>query len=240
MADIITARVFRYDPSVDAEPSFASFEVPYEDNQGDGFMTALQVLHYINEYIEPIGYDFCCRSGLCGRCSMLVDGTPGIACRIGLTPGEHTFEPLPGFEVIRDLVVNKDRAYKKILAVDPQTKTVDPIVELAPIDHDLYWNTLERINMCRECYSCYAACPVIQGGGWSTYAGPAAMMVLAMHDLDTRDQSDRIGQAAFEGLFDCIQCGSCTQVCPSYIPITELIGQMQQKAEERGLKPSDK
>jgi len=239
MADVISAKILRYDPSVDEAPAYVTYEVPFEDNQGDGFMTALQVLHYINENCDAIGYDFCCRSGLCGRCSVLVDGKAGLACWTPLAPGEHTFEPLPGFPVIRDLVVDRERAYSRIISVDPETKTIDPIVKLEPVDHDLYWNTLERINMCRECFSCYASCPVVQSAEKSPlYAGPAAMMVLAHHWLDPRDKSDRIGQAAFEGLFDCIQCGMCTSVCPSYINITELIGQMQAEAEARGLKPT--
>lgn len=241
MADTIVAKVYRYDPSVDAEPYYATYEVPFEDSQGDGFMTGLQVLHAINETQEAIGYDYCCRSGLCGRCSMMIDGKAGLACWTPLTPGEHTFEPLPGFPVIRDLVVDRERAYKRILDVAPATLTVDPIVELQPIEHDLYWNTLERINMCRECYCCYAVCPVLQEEGkWSSYAGPAAMAVIAHHDLDTRDQSDRVGQAVFEGVWECQQCGMCTSVCPSHINITELIAGLREKATERGLVPGGK
>ena len=54
MADTIVAKVYRYDPSVDTEPYFATYEVPFEDTQGDGFMTGLQVLHAINETQEAI------------------------------------------------------------------------------------------------------------------------------------------------------------------------------------------
>ena len=238
MADPIIAKVLRYDPSIDAEPAFVEYEVPWEEDES-GFMTALQVLHSINENQDAIGYDFCCRSGLCGRCGMLVDGEPCLACWKRLEPGEHTFEPLPGFPVIRDLVIDRERAYSKILKVVPQTQTVDPIVNLQNIDENLWWDTLERINMCRECYLCYSVCPALnEQGKWNSYAGPAAMMVIAQHYLDTRDQSDRVGQAAFEGVFDCIQCGACTNVCPSHIKITELIAELQGAAEQRGLKPS--
>lgn len=238
MADTIVASIYRFDPSVDEAGTFVDYEIPYEDTKGDGFMTGLQVLHAVNER-EPIGYDYCCRSGLCGRCSMMIDGKAGLACWTPLTPGTHTFEPLTGFPVIRDLVVDRERAYQKILKVAPQTLTVDPIVEVKNIDRTLYWDTLERINMCRECYSCYATCSALQiNNKWSSFAGPAAMMVIAQHYLDTKDQSDRITQAVFEGVFDCISCGFCTTVCPSHIKITDLIKDMQNAAAERGLKPA--
>ena len=237
MADSVTAKVLRFDPGLDAAPTYKSYDVPWQEDES-GFMTGLQVLHIVNEQ-ENLGYDFCCRSGLCGRCSMMIDGESRLACWTRIEPGEHTFEPLPGFPVVRDLVVDRSRAYDKILKVTPQTQTVDPIVKLKNIDKDLWWNTLERINMCRECMCCYSVCTALQTNDkWSSFAGPAAMMVIAQHYLDTRDQSDRLAQSVFEGVFDCVQCGNCTKVCPSGITITELIGDMQKAAEARGLKPA--
>ena len=239
MADIITAKVFKYDPSVDEAPYYETYEVEWDDSDPTGIMTALQVLLKINEEIAPVRYDHNCCSGLCGRCSMLIDGKPSLACWTRMTPGEHTFEPLPGFPVIRDLVVDRSKALRRIVDANLQIQTVDPIVNLPTIDYDLYWNTLERLNMCRECMCCYAVCPVKQGSdNADTYAGPAAMMAIAQRVLDTEDQSDRIGQAAFSGVFQCIQCGACQDVCPSGIRITELIAMMQQEAEARGLKPT--
>ena len=237
MADSVTAKVLRFDPSLDAAPAYRSYDVPWQEDES-GFMTGLQVLNVVNEQ-ENLGYDFCCRSGLCGRCSMVIDGESRLACWTRIEPGEHTFEPLPGFPEVRDLVVDRRRAYDRILKVTPQTQTVDPIVKLKNIDKDLWWNTLERINMCRECMCCYSVCTALQtNGDWDSFAGPAAMMVIAQHYLDTRDQSDRIAQSVFEGVFDCVQCGNCTKVCPSRITITEIIGDMQKAAEARGLRPA--
>lgn len=237
MADMVVAKVLRYDPSVDEAPAYVTYEIPWEEDES-GFMTGLQVLHAVNEQ-ESIGYDFCCRSGLCGRCSMVIDGESCLACWKRLEPGEYTFEPLPGFPVIKDLVVDRSRADNKMLNVVPQTQTVDPIVNLKNIDKDLWWDTLERINMCRECMCCYSVCTALQTDGkWDTFAGPAAMAVIAQHYLDTKDQSDRIAQAVFEGAFECVQCGNCTAVCPSGIKIRELIDEMRDIAESRGLKPA--
>lgn len=235
--DPIIAKVFRYDPAVDAEPYYATYEVPWIDDPS-GIMTALQVLHAINYDIEAIGYDHNCDSGLCGRCAILVDGTPKLACWARLEPGEHTFEPLPGFPVIRDLVVDKSKARSKFVLVDTSIKTVDPIVTLADIDYDLYWNTLERLNMCRECMNCYAVCPQMANGNWNSYVGPGALAQIAQRVLDGEDQADRIGQAVFAGLWKCIECGLCSSVCPSGIDHVGLHQMMKEQAEARGLKPT--
>lgn len=235
MASIV-AKIYRYDPSVDAEPYYTTHEVAWIDDPS-GIMTALQVLHAINYDDEAFGYDHNCGSGLCGRCAMLIDGKPSLACWTPLEPGEHVFEPLPGFPVIKDLVVDKARARQKFVMADTSVKTVDPIVTLPDIEYDLYWETLERLNMCRECMNCYAVCPQMQGANWNTYIGPGALAQIAQRMLDGEDQADRVGQAVFAGLWNCIDCGSCSAVCPSGIDHVGLHTLLKDAARERGLEP---
>jgi succinate dehydrogenase/fumarate reductase iron-sulfur protein len=232
----ITAKIFKYDPSVDTEPTESVYEVPWVEDES-GIMTALQVLHAINQDQEQIGYDYCCRTGLCGRCSMLIDGKAGLACWTSLSPGTHIFEPLPGFPVIKDLVVDKNWGYDRIHSVDLSVQSVNPIVELKPIDHYLWWNTLERLNMCRECMCCMSICPQLKVSG-NDYIGPAPMMAIAQRYLDTQDESDRLMQAVNAGLFSCILCSSCESVCPSFIGFTDIIKKMQNDAIKRGIQPT--
>ncbi|NTU88342.1 MAG: hypothetical protein HGA54_00305 [Actinobacteria bacterium] len=237
MADI-TAKVFKYDPSVDDAPTFVTYEVDWVDDES-GIMSALQVLHAVNEQ-EQLGYDWCCHSGLCNRCSMRVDGKAGLACWTPIEPGEHTFEPLAGFPVIRDLVVDKSDAYDKLVSVDVSIKTSSPMTTAKAIDFDLYWNTLERLNMCRECMCCYSVCPKIQEEGLGgRFVGPTAMMGIAQRYLDTEDESDRLAQSVYAGIFECDLCGECNKVCPAYIGIADIIAKMQEDAEARGLKPGE-
>lgn len=238
MAEKITARIFRYDPSTDEAPRYETHEVDFVDD-GTGIMTALQVLHAINYDEGAFGYDHNCSSGLCGRCAMTIDGVPRLACWTPLEPGEHTFEPLAGFPVIKDLVVDKSAARQRFIDVDNSIKTVDPIVELPDIDYDLYWETLERLNMCRECMQCYAVCPVMAENPGGRFVGPGALAQIAQRHLDGEDQSDRIAQAVFSGLWDCTLCGKCSGVCPSGIRHVELFQEMQDEARARGLVPAD-
>ena len=168
---------------------------------------------------------------------MMIDGAPALACWKPLEPGEHTFEPLPGFPVIKDLIVDRSSARQQFINVDNSIKTVDPIVTLKDIDYDLYWETLERLNMCRECMQCYVVCPAVKTS--RRFAGPGAMAQIAQRVLDGEDQSDRIGQAVFYGLWDCDLCGACMSVCPSGIKHVDLFSLMQAAAAERGLVPAE-
>ena len=169
----------------------------------------------------------------------MVDGEPCLACQKVLT-GEHTFEPLAGFPVVRDLIVDNSSAYERFVESATSIKTLGPKDVLKPIDGETYRTTIYPLSACRECMSCYAACTALQDMGlWGAYAGPGAMQAIYLRTIDGEDVSDRIGQAVFSGLFNCVQCGRCSQVCPAGIPCAENIKAMMDQAEERGLKPTE-
>lgn len=237
MSDTIIAKVFTYNPAVDAEPRYVTYEVPFEPDETTGKMTAMQVLHHIYDNDTTMGYEYSCISGLCGRCSMMIDGKACLACWTCVEPGEHTFEPLAGFPVVRDLKVDKHAVYDRYVATNLANQTVSPVTQIKNIDYDLYWETLERMNMCRECMCCYASCPALQEQGlWETYAGPGALVQIAQRHLDPHDEADRVGQAVFAGAWNCMQCSSCTAVCPSGIDVAGAIKILRDAAEERGMK----
>ena len=95
-----TVRVtyFRFDPTLDPEPRRPTFEVPIQ-----GTMSVLNVLEYIQRYLDPsIAYYSCCRRGLCGKCGVKVNGTPGLACEM-VVEGDMVIEPLNEKKLQRDL-----------------------------------------------------------------------------------------------------------------------------------------
>ena len=67
--------VQKYNPSVDAEPYFGTYEIEHTEH-----MTLLEALVVINDTIEPIAFDYSCRGRVCGRCAMTLNGTPCLAC----------------------------------------------------------------------------------------------------------------------------------------------------------------
>ena len=99
--------VTRFDPSQDAAPYDQTFEVPHTDK-----MTALEALMYIYENEEPIAFDYACHGRSCGRCAMLVDDEPKLACITPIDDSDHTMAPLPGYPVLHDLKVANTRRQK--------------------------------------------------------------------------------------------------------------------------------
>lgn len=236
MPDSYTLTIVRFDPTMDTEPYEKTYEVP--DDPEFAPMTALKALHYINRFEEPIGYDFNCRRGSCGRCAVMIDGQPKLSCMFPLT-GSHRIEPLKGFPVLRDLIVDKESAYAKFVDTSHTIKTLSPDGVLAPMSGEMYREKIYPLNFCRECMCCYASCQALHDfGKWASYAGPGAMQQLYLRHIDGMDKSARIDQAVFAGLFECVQCGNCTTVCPSLIPAAENIKEMMDEAEAQGLKPA--
>ncbi|MDR0350851.1 MAG: hypothetical protein LBH64_04790 [Coriobacteriales bacterium] len=238
MADTVKIKLLRFDPSVDASPHHEDYEVPYDggDEPGVEIMTMLSALHYIYEELDEIAYDSNCWAGLCGRCSMMIDGQPRLACWTKVDKGKsYTVEPLRGIPVVRDLVVDKRANYEKFVASDIAVQSRTPINELVNIPYELYWDTLETFNLCRECQCCYAACPKVYEGLTEKFIGPGAMMQIAMRFCDPCDEADRPWQAAFAGVFECDLCGKCSSVCPAEIDIVKMMKTLQDAATAEGL-----
>jgi succinate dehydrogenase/fumarate reductase iron-sulfur protein len=227
-----------FDSSKDSKARDVTFEVP--DDPLFAPMTALKALHYINRYLAPIAYDYNCRRGTCGRCAMMIDDMPRLACTTELT-GTHRLAPLRGFPVIRDLVVDKQRAYQQFVASAHTIKTTGPADVLKPMDKTFWEEVIYPLNACRECMCCYASCQSLQDfDRWGSYAGPGAMQEIFLRQIDGEDVANRIEQAVFAGLFQCVQCGNCTSNCPAGISASENIKTMMNEATKQGLAPTAK
>ncbi|MDR1185545.1 MAG: 4Fe-4S dicluster domain-containing protein [Coriobacteriales bacterium] len=236
MANSATIEMFRFDPSTDAEPAFKTYEFPIADE--NQVWSVLKALHYINRRIEPISYEYNCRYGACGMCGVFVDGMPRLACWSRVDTGKtYRVEPLPGFPVIKDLVIDRKRTYERFVGTDASIKTYEPIINPKALDGDLWWGPIKNLNRCRECMSCYAVCPVLQEQNkWEEFIGPGAMMQVYLRYIDTEDQAARLQQATFSGLFACDLCGKCGTVCPAHIDIPGHLKAMQADAEAQGMK----
>lgn len=102
MAEKIRLRVFRFDPDADKKPRYEEYEVPYHKD-----MRILEALDYIRENIDPtLAHRFSCRRKRCGTCAVNVEGQPYLAC-FEAARENMKIDPLPGFPLVRDLVVDR-------------------------------------------------------------------------------------------------------------------------------------
>ena len=101
---MIQTRVFRFDPSVDKEPYFQSYQVPLARG-----MSAMDVLDYIYQNLDGslAYYDHAgCSLGICAKCTGKINGRPGLLCQT-IIDGDITLEPTSPSKVVRDLVVGR-------------------------------------------------------------------------------------------------------------------------------------
>jgi len=101
---MIQVKVFRFDPSVDQEPRFQTYSVPFEKG-----MSAMTALDYIYQNLDGTlaYYDHAaCDLGICARCTGIINGKPGLFCQ-SVLQGDATLEPTSKTKVLKDLVLKR-------------------------------------------------------------------------------------------------------------------------------------
>ena len=115
----ITVKIRRCSGKTDHDVRFDTFDVPLNDKSN-----VLDVVHYIQNHMDPtLAFRYSCRAGMCGTCSMRVNGKNRWTCRTtvkSIGSDLLTIEPLPHYPVIKDLAVDMspffDR-YRRILSL---------------------------------------------------------------------------------------------------------------------------
>lgn len=103
MTDHATVKIFRFDPAVDKEPRYESYEVPYEYWSG---VKVIDTIRYIYEKFAPgLSFREPCRQQVCGACTMLVNKKPVLACDT-FSEEEMIIEPIPNRPILKDLVTD--------------------------------------------------------------------------------------------------------------------------------------
>ena len=202
--------------------------VEYELELDSG--TLLEVLNYIKTKIDPsLTYSSGCRSSVCGSCAMRVNGREVLACSYKVHD-EDVVEPLKNVEVIRDLVVNMDKA----LSFNTVSKAWMQVKEITPkLSQDD-----EKINEvqsdCILCGSCYSACPVYAVN--KEFKGPFALTRVWKYVSDKRDDDtkQKIDVIQTNGIWDCTLCNECTVVCPQNISSKSDIEKLRMRSTQHG------
>lgn len=170
-----------------------------------------------------------CRSSVCGSCSMRVNGKEVLACGYKVQDGDLV-EPLKNVPVIRDLVVNMDKALefnaKSKAWINPHAKSTEVTQENEKIN--------EVQSDCILCGSCYSACPVYAVN--EEFLGPFSLTRVWKYVSDVRenDTKEKIDTIQSNGVWDCTLCNECTLVCPQDISSKADIEKLRSKSAMSG------
>lgn len=227
-------KVKRFDPERNEKPYWGEYEVELEpvDRVLDG-------LHAIKWSIDDtLAFRRSCAHGICGSDAMLINGVNRLACKVLVRDLKQPIvvEPLRGFKILKDLIVDMEPFFEKYRAVSPyliNNEPPPPTERLqTPEERALYDDTTK----CILCAACTTSCPSF----WAnrSYIGPAAIVAAHRFLFDSRDRgaSDRLEVLnERSGVWRCRTIFNCTDACPRGINVTKAIAQVKKALLFRGL-----
>ncbi len=214
--------MLRYDGSGGREWQAYSVEVA----EGATVLHALEAVR--DQQDETLAFRAGCGGGLCGSCGMLIKARPGLACATPITAlarHEVQLEPLPGFEPVRDLVVDFKPMHGAAERMRPYL-----LRRSEPPEGEFLQSADERAGLaeaarCVFCGCCVAACPVWRMN--RDFLGPAAAVRGYRFLADTRDEGpvERLAGAGDEmtGVWRCRSALACTRDCPLGIDVARMM-----------------
>ena len=216
--ELLNVRVRRSEVPAGSD-AFQPFQVPYQK-----WMRVLDALNWIAENeAADLAFRWFCGSKMCGTCAVRMNGREVLACWEAVEP-DMVIEPLRNLPVIRDLVVDRTRYEDKVASLEPWIERHEPYAGFPePITHKQMKDASKALD-CISCMCCYSACPVIGLGNLTDFAGPAPLVQLGQTALDPRNSPDKVRRSLeLTGIFNCVSCYKCEEVCPASIPIVSRV-----------------
>jgi len=223
-ADTYTFKILRYDArEPGSAPRFATYRIRVIPG-----LTVLAVLIRIRDEIDgTLSFRSSCRSAVCGSCSMVINGKIDLACRTqvaAFNTDTIILEPLPNFEVIRDLVVDMAPFWEMYEKIQPYLirKSPDPEKEIPQSEEER--RRIDQFVNCILCACCFGACPVLARE--PGYVGPAAAAKLERFFLDSRDERPAGALSIVndeQGVWGCDTLLRCIDACPKDVRPTDAI-----------------
>lgn len=224
---IYTIRIKRFNPDLDQKPYWAKYEVPFVKT-----MTVIEALEYLWDQGEYIAFRANCREFTCGSCAMLINGKPRLACDT-LLENHMTIEPLSRYPVLKDLVVDTEKVIDKIKELIYWPDTDDREKEFK-VTKRILENFSKIFSRCIECYCCLEACPA-SSSEESKFDGPMHLLQIARAGQHPLDKKNRIEQASERGIWACVSCFECAEVCPVNLSPGDEIAKLRRQGIQMNL-----
>ncbi|MAU14786.1 MAG: succinate dehydrogenase/fumarate reductase iron-sulfur subunit [Muricauda sp.] len=215
--------------------------VDYTLDGVEGDMSFLEMLDILNEELvskgeEPVEFDHDCREGICGTCSLQINGEPHGPDRLVTTCQLHmrkfkdgdtiVIEPFraKAFPVIKDLIVDRS-AFDRIqqaggyISVNTSGNTID--ANTIPINkHDA--DEAMDAATCIGCGACVAACKNASAMLF-TSAKVSQFALLPQGRIEATERvQNMVRQMDLEGFGNCTNTGACEVECPKGISLTNI------------------
>ncbi len=201
------------------------------------FLEMLDILNeqLINENKEPVAFDHDCREGICGMCSLYINGRPHgpdddvTTCQLHMrkfNDGQTvTIEPWrsAAFPVIKDLIVDR-RAFDKIIAaggyVSVSTGGV-PDANSIPIPKPDADEAMDSAS-CIGCGACVAACK--NGSAMLFVSAKVSHLALLPQGRveGARRAKAMVAKMDELGFGNCTNTGACEVECPKNISLSNI------------------
>ena len=230
----VTLIIRRYLPGQDAEPRWEDFDV--EVYPTDRILDALHKIKW--EQDGSLTFRRSCREGICGSCSMNIDGRNGLACTTAIedVKGDIRITPLPHMDVIKDLVPDFTHFYAQYASIKPWLQTVTP----APAGKERLQSPDDRAKLdglyeCILCACCSTSCPSYW---WNSdkFLGPAILLQAYRFLADSRDEMTGERLDELEDPFRLYRCHTimnCANVCPKGLNPAKAIAETKKLLAER-------
>jgi succinate dehydrogenase / fumarate reductase iron-sulfur subunit len=215
--------------------------VDYPLDGVDGDMSFLEMMDILNEKLinegdVPIEFDHDCREGICGSCSMMINGEPHGPQKLTTTCQLHmrkfndgdtiTVEPwrAKAFPIVKDLIVDRT-AFDRIqqsggyISVNTSGNTQD--ANSIPIEKEkadeAFWSAT-----CIGCGACVAACKNASAMLF-TSAKISQFALLPQGEIEATARVEAmVRQMDEEGFGNCSNTGACMIECPKGIKLDNI------------------
>ncbi|WP_338521309.1 succinate dehydrogenase iron-sulfur subunit [Candidatus Legionella polyplacis] len=225
--------IYRYYPDKDNKPHMKNYivNVPYDKD-----IMLLSVLEKIKlEQDSTLAFRRSCREGVCGSDAININGKNVLSCVtkvFSIKSKKLILRPLPGFPVIRDLVVDLSIFYKQYERIRPYL--LNKQKKMFHSEYRQSQDDRKKLNGSYECILCACCSSSCPSYWWNPdkFIGPAALVQAYRFIVDSRDTEklDRLYKLRDPfSVFRCRSIMNCTTVCPKNINITEIISKIRLK-----------
>lgn len=236
-------RIYRWNPYLSLKPWFSIHPIHYKLKNN----MFLDLLIFIkNTQDSSLTFRKSCREGICGSCSMNINGLNALACLKPFRQIKNFFNtvyPLPHQYIIKDLIVDLTNFYNQYKLIKPwlfkkQEKTTTTEHLQSKVDR----LQLDSFYECILCACCTTSCPSYW---WNAdkYLGPAILLQAYRWILDSRDHSTHFRLKFLNHkmrLFKCHTIMNCTTVCPKNLNPASAINLLKHQINFSFLKPGEK